>query len=589
MTDKNNSEHNPQDFIDNCSEIAKSYAELMSKYSEKEDHQDSISTYENYAKIWSDIASKTLENPDNLYKEQIELANNYAKIWSNAWERYTNSEENIAPLYSPNARDKRFKNELWDKDITFDVIKQSYILTTKWLHDTVRNIDDIDSKTAQKFEFYTQQLIDAISPSNFAFTNPDVIEETVKTGGQNLIDGMKNMLNDMEKTQNSFQINTADKDSFTLGKDIAVTKGEVVYKNDLIELIQYHPKTPKAHRTPLLIIPAWINKYYILDLSEKNSMVKWLLEQGHSVFMISWINPTAKHADKKFSDYMLEGSIAATEEIRNITGEKQINAMGYCLGGTLLSATMAYLKHEKKDYIKSATLLTTMVDFGDAGNMSVFIDEEQLSKMDEKMRKNGFLDGSEISSIFSMLRANDLIWSFVVNNYLLGKNPMPFDILYWNADATRLPCDTHSFYLRNMYLRNLLCKKNGIEMAGVKIDVTTIDTPTYILSAREDHIAPWNTTYQTTQLFKGDCRFVLTASGHVAGVINHPAKNKYCYWLNDQQPKSYEKWLEKAQSHDGSWWLDWGKWLSAKSGKMIKSRTVKNSICPAPGEYVKEC
>jgi len=340
----------------------------------------------------------------------------------------------------------------------------------------------------------------------------------------------------------------------------------------------------------LLIVPAWINKYYILDLSPANSFVKWVVDQGYTVFMISWVNPTKKLAHKKFEDYMLQGPIAAIEAIEKATGEKQVSAMGYCLGGTLLSCTLAYLKAKGKNPIKSATFLTTMVDFGDVGDMSVFIDEEQIDNIEQQMKENGFLDGSEISAMFSSIRANDLIWSFVVNNYLLGRDPMPFDILYWNADATRLPADTHSFYLRNMYLKNKLKKPNALKLDGVPIDVTKIDTPTYLLATQEDHIAPWKTCFESTKLFSGDNTFVLAGSGHVAGVVNHPDKNKYGYYVSNKSEKDADKWLEGAKQQKGSWWSNWDSWNASYSDGKIdapKPGSAKlKAVEDAPGSYI---
>ncbi|PIR37225.1 MAG: class I poly(R)-hydroxyalkanoic acid synthase [Alphaproteobacteria bacterium CG11_big_fil_rev_8_21_14_0_20_39_49] len=587
---KNKDEYNFENYIDNFAKVVELYGVSLQKAIENsEGNNNSPTAFQTMPKVWQELMAKLMEDPDKLYEKQLDLCADYMKIWGNAWNRYIGHDEQ--PLYPADPKDKRFKDETWNRDLTFDFIKQSYILTNKWLHDIVSDIKGVDKKTLEKFDFYTRQFADAMCPSNFAFTNPLVIRETIETKGENLKKGLENLINDLEKSKNFLNISTAKKDAFKIGENIACTKGKVVYKNDLIELIQYEPTCKKVYKTPLLIIPAWINKYYILDLSPETSFVKWIVDQGYTVFMISWVNPTKKLAHKKFEDYMLEGPLAAIDSIEKATGEKQVNVMAYCLGGTLLACTLAYLKSKKQTPIKSATFLTTMVDFGDVGDMSVFIDEQQIDAIEEQMRQNGFLDGSEISAMFSSIRANDLIWSFVVNNYLLGRDPMPFDILYWNADSTRMPADTHSFYLRNMYLKNKLKKPNALKLDGVPIDVTKIDTPTYLLATQEDHIAPWKTCYESVNLFSGENNFVLAGSGHVAGVVNHPDKNKYGYYVNAKNDKDPQKWLDGAKQHSGSWWTNWDKWNSSYSGQKIdavkpgsgKLKTIED----APGSYIK--
>jgi polyhydroxyalkanoate synthase len=587
---KNKEECNVEDYMENFTKLAELYGVTIQKAVESsEENNQPPSAMQTMPKVWHEMMTKLMENPDHLYEKQLDLYADYMKVWGNAWNRYIGNDEK--PLYSADPKDKRFKDETWNVDLTFDFIKQSYVLTNKWLHDVVGDIKGVDKKTLEKFDFYTRQFADAMSPSNFAFTNPAVIRETINTKGDNLVKGLENLINDMEHSKNFLNVSTANKDAFEVGKNIACTKGKVVFKNDLIELIQYEPLCKKVHETPLLIIPAWINKYYILDLSEHNSFVKWVVEQGYTVFMISWVNPSKKLAHKKFEDYMLEGPIAAIDAIEKATGQKQVTAIGYCLGGTLLSCTLSYLKSKKKKSIKAATFLTTMVDFSDVGDMSVFIDEEQIDAIEQKMKENGYLDGSEISAMFSSIRANDLIWSFVVNNYLLGREPMPFDILYWNADSTRMAADTHSFYLRNMYLNNRLKKPNALKLDGVPIDVTSIDVPTYQLAAQEDHIAPWKTCFETMNLFSGKNKFVLAGSGHVAGVVNHPSKNKYEYFENDKAASNAKEWLDSATQNTGSWWTNWDKWNSSFSQKKVdavkpgsgKLKTIED----APGSYIK--
>lgn len=398
------------------------------------------------------------------------------------------------------------------------------------------------------------------------------------------------MLDDLERGQGKLAIRMTDLDAFKLGENIAVTPGKVVYQNDLMQLIQYAPTTDEVARRPLLIIPPWINKYYILDLRPDNSFIRWAVDQGMTVFVVSWVNPDEALATRSFEDYMDLGPLAALDAMEQATGQKEANVIGYCLGGTLLASTLAYMKASNDSRIKSATYFTTMVDFADAGELSVFIDEEQLAALEAKMNERGYLEGSEMATTFNMLRANDLIWSFVVNNYLLGKDPFPFDLLYWNSDSTRMPAAMHSFYLRSMYQDNKLVEPGGITLKGVPIDLTTVETPTFILSTREDHIAPWTSTYAATQIYKAPVRFCLSASGHIAGVVNPPSAEKYCYWTNTKTPSDPEAWLRGAKKHDGSWWPEWQRWVSRHSGGKVPARAPGDGklkpVEDAPGSYV---
>lgn len=577
-------------YIQNFLEFADNYQKALKQLVEFSNENQPPAASGKLSDILSDMMANALKHPEELYKKQLELATDYAKIWGNVLGRYLGNES--APLYPSDPKDRRFKDPSWQENLAFDFIKQSYILTSQWMADVAESLEDKDKRSAQTVRFYTRQLIDAMSPSNFAFTNPQVIKETLDTKGKNLVRGMQHLVEDLENSKKFFQIKTTDMNHFKLGENIATCKGSVIYRNDLMELIQYAPRQKHTYQTPLLIIPAWINKYYIFDLSEDNSFVRWLLDKGHTVFIISWINPDNTLVNKKFEDYMLQGPIAALDAIEKATGEKEVNAMGYCLGGTLLTCTLAYLATKKQaKRVKSATCLTTLVDFAEAGDMSLFIDEEQLKQLDESMKKTGYLDGKEMAAIFSALRANDLIWTFVVNNYLLGREPFPFDILYWNSDTTRLPATTHSFYLSNMYLKNALVKPGTMVLGGVPIDITAIKTPCYLFATQEDHIAPWASCYKTTQLIP-DSTFVLGASGHVSGVINPPAKNKYGYWVgNNTQPKTASLWLKKAKKNDGSWWEHWDAWARSFAGKKVPalqpgSGTLK-PLENAPGTYVR--
>jgi polyhydroxyalkanoate synthase len=512
------------------------------------------------------------------------------ELWNNTWTAFmeghsTTSSDGQAKTKNT---DRRFKSELWEINPYFNFMKQSYMQTATWILDRIQDTEDLDEHTKKKLIFFTQQYVDALSPSNFPFSNPDVLRETILTGGQNLVEGIENLVEDIEASDGRWALRTTDKSAFRLGDNIAQTKGSVVYENDLMQLIQYNPSTSKCFKTPLLIVPPWINKYYILDMREENSFVKWLVDQGHTVFMVSWVNPDQRHRKKSFASYMEEGIFAALNQIEKITQEKQTNVIGYCIGGTLLTCALAYLKKIKNDdRIKSATFLTTLVDFKDSGDLKVFIDEQQIELMEDMMAEKGYLDASYMKATFSLLRANDLIWSFVVNNYLMGKDPFPFDLLYWNDDSVNLPQSMHSFYLRNMYLKNNLIKPGKIKLKGVPIDITTIDTPAYFLSTREDHIAPWKATYETTQYFKGPKTFTLAASGHIAGVVNPPKAEKYCHWVSSNIKQTPDEWLEKAKLQDGSWWPNWQKWIEQYAGEKVTVRKPQKEIEPAPGRYVK--
>jgi len=531
-----------------------------------------------------DMTTRLMANPARLMQAQIGFWQDYLTLWQNTARRMMG--EPAPAVIAEDQKDKRFKDDAWRENEVFDFIRQSYLLSARYMQGLVHDAEGMDDKTAQKVDFYTRQFVDAMSPTNFVMTNPEVLRRTAETGGENLLKGLSNLLTDLERGQGNLRIRMTDESKFKVGENIAVTPGKVVYQNDLMQLIQYTPTTQKVLKRPLLILPPWINKFYILDLRPKNSFIRWAVDQGHTVFMVSWVNPDERLAEKGFEDYMLEGPYAALEAIEKATGEKAVNAIGYCLGGTLLSATLAHMATKRDTRIKSATFFTTMVDFAESGELGVFIDEEQLNALEAKMQKRGFLEGREMATTFNMLRANDLIWSFVVNNYLLGQDPFPFDLLYWNDDSTRMPARMHSFYLRRMYQQNDLIKPGGIELLGVKLDLRKIKLPTYILSTREDHIAPWASTYRATQTYGGDIRFVLAASGHIAGVVNPPDAGKYSHWVNTTLPPSPETWFAGATELAGSWWPDWQRWVTGQEAAQVPARQPKNAIEDAPGSYV---
>jgi len=535
-----------------------------------------------------EMTARMMSDPSRLVQAQLSLWNDYMTLWQRTTQRFLGGE--AEPMIEPAQGDRRFRDAAWDDNTLFDYIKQSYLLTARWLQNTVREVEGIDNRTARKVDFYTRQFVDALAPSNFVMTNPEVLRATIESRGENLLNGLKNLLDDLERGKGRLAIRMTDMAAFHIGENIAVTPGKVVYQNDLIQLIQYAPTTAKVKRRPLLIIPPWINKFYILDLRPDNSFIRWAVGQGQTVFIISWVNPDEHLACKTFADYMREGPLAALDAIEQATGEREANVIGYCLGGTLLACTLAYMAARRDNRIKSATFFVTMVDFAESGELSVFIDEEQLAALEERMNAKGYLEGRDMATTFNMLRANDLIWSFVVNNYLLGKSPFPFDLLYWNADSTRMPAAMHSFYLRNMYQENLLVKPGGITLDGVPIDLAKIKTPVFILSTREDHISPWRSTYAGTRLYKGPVKFVLSASGHIAGVVNPPG-SKYGHWENDKNPPTPEEWLASATQHADSWWPVWERWISKFGGEEVPARQPGDGklkpIEDAPGSYVK--
>ena len=567
--------------------VAERSSRLVQEFLSHQDH--SMEDMRRMNEVFMDAFTRLMKDPEKLVEAQAGLWRDYMNLWQTTTRRMMGEE--VKPVIEPEAGDKRFRDEQWSSDAVFDHIKQSYLLCSNWLQSLMGAVDGLDARERRKLDFYTRLFIDGVSPTNFAATNPEVLRATADSKGENLVRGLANLLEDLERGKGRLAIRTVDEDAFEVGSNIAVTPGKVVFRNDLMELIQYAPTTDKVRRRPLLIIPPWINKYYILDLSPQNSFVRWVVDQGHTVFIISWINPDASLADMAFEDYMIEGPVAALDAIGEATGEDRINALGYCIGGTLLACTLAHLAVNGDRRVASATFLTTLVDFEDVGNVEIFIDDDQISSLESAMNERGFLDGSEMAAVFSTLRANDLIWSFVINNYLLGKDPFPFDILYWNSDSTRLPAAMHSYYLRRMYLENLLVQPGALELGGTPIDLSAIEVPAYLLSTQDDHIAPWMSTYRATGHFKGKTVFTLAKSGHVAGVVNPPAKMKYGYWTNSTTPADPQAWLDSAQNHEGSWWPHWQTWLARRGGNMVEARQPGAGKLPAladaPGPYVK--
>jgi polyhydroxyalkanoate synthase subunit PhaC len=540
-------------------------------------------------KLLGEIARQWVSEPGKLAAAQNELFKDYAELWGRSVRRFL-GEENVEPVIEPEPGDNRFKDPDWSNSQFFDFWKQAYLLTARWAEEVTRKTAGLDDKTRKRALFYLEQMLAALSPSNFALTNPEVVRATLATNAANLVQGMAHLAHDLEHSKDLLRISQTDLSAFEVGKNLAVTPGKIVFQNDLIQLIQYSPSTVEVFERPLLIVPPWINKYYILDLVPEKSFTKWAVAQGFTVFTISWVNPDERLAQKTFEDYMREGILAAVDAVTRQTGQKQINALGYCVGGTLLASTLAYMAAKKDNRITSASFLAAQVDFKEAGDLLVFIDDAQLNSLEEMMAEQGYLDGSRMAAVFNMLRPRDLIWPYVVNNYLLGKKPFPFDLLYWNADSTRLPAANHAFYLREFYHLNRL-SKGELQLGGVKLDLKRVKLPIYELFTKEDHIAPASSVFIGSKLFGGPVRHVMAGSGHIAGVVNPPAKKKYQFW-SGEPAATLAEWMAKATETPGSWWPDWAAWLAGVSGPKIPARDASaGPLAPiedAPGSYVKE-
>jgi polyhydroxyalkanoate synthase len=537
-----------------------------------------------------DLTTAMMTNPGALVEAQITAWNAYMNLWLGTATRLLGGSGETDRAAT--STDRRFRHEAWDSNPFFDFIKQSYLVAAETIQNAVARTGGLDEKTARKVHFYTKQFVDALSPSNFVLTNPEVLEATIKSGGENLLRGLRNFAKDFDMEKGRLRIRMTDETAFELGRNVATSPGKVVFQNRLLQLIQYQPATAQVHRRPLLVMPPWINKYYVLDLQPKNSFIRWLVAQGHTVFVISWVNPDESLADVDFDDYVFQGLMAALDAVEQATGEQEANVVGYCIGGTLLAGALAYMAKQGDARIASATFLTSLLDFSEPGELGVFIDEQQLRGLEVKMNERGYHEGAEMATTFNMLRSNDLIWSFFVNHYLLGKDPVPFDLLYWNSDSTRLPAKMHSTYLRAMYLENRFCKPGGMTIGDVAIDLRDIRTPAYFLSTEEDHIAPWRGTYKGAKLLSGPVRFVLGKSGHIAGVVNPPAAGKYGYHTGPEVTVDADQWLARATRHEGSWWPDWQQWVAQFTGGEVPARHPGDGklkvIEDGPGSYVRK-
>lgn len=541
-------------------------------------------------RTFSSVANYWLSDQTRASELQAKVSKAYADLLEGSAKRMRG--ETVEPVVSPAPRDKRFQDPDWKTNQFYDFVMQAYLLGTQWANDLVKNADGLDPHTRKKAEFYVQQIGNALAPSNFVLTNPEVMRKTLASNGENLVRGMQMLAEDIEAGRGSLRIRQSDPANMVVGEQMATTPGKVIYQNEIMQLIQYSPTTEKVLRTPLLIVPPWINKFYILDLKAEKSLVKWAVDQGVTVFVISWVNPDKSLGDKTFEDYMKLGPLAAMDAIEQATGEMKVHTMGYCVGGTLLATTLAWLAEKRQVRVSSATFLAAQVDFTHAGDLLVFVDENQISALEREMKVAGVLEGSKMAMAFNMLRSNDLIWSYVVSNYLKGDQPKAFDLLHWNSDATRMPAANHSYYLRNCYLENRLTKGSMV-IDNTALDLSKVKVPVYNLATREDHIAPAESVLYGSQFFGGPVRYVLAGSGHIAGVVNPPAANKYQYWTyaNGHHPYTLKDWLPGAQETKGSWWPDWRAWLGQIDPEETDARQpgggVLSPIEDAPGSYVR--
>lgn len=589
--------HGPHipDAIEDLGQFASNYAKVMArtqelwqKFLEANAGKSAPSTIDpmNITPVFVELTRAMLDNPKVMAERSMELWMNQAELARRVWMRMLGQE--VAPLVDA-GRDKRFADEEWSQNAVFDAIKQSYLLTSRWMTETVHNVGDIDPRMRKRADFLTRQFVEAMSPSNFAATNPLVLRATLETKGENLVKGLENLLRDLERGKGDLLISQTDMNAFKLGKDLGITPGKVVFQNNIMQLIQYAPTTEQVHETPLVIVPPWINKFYILDLTPKKSLIKWMVDQGYTVFVVSWVNPDERQAHETFESYIRKGLFTAVDKACEETGVASVHVCAYCIGGTMTGTGLALAAAENRHNITSATFLTTQLDFTDAGELQVFVDDHQLRALEDKMQ-DGYLHAENMAMAFNSLRASDLIWSYVVSNYMLGKEPMPFDLLYWNADSTAMPAQVHRFYLANYYKDNLLALRQ-MEMGGHVLDLSKVTIPVYHVATREDHIAPAHSAYRGARLFGSKVnRFVYGGSGHIAGIVNPPDAKKYQYWTNpDLSAPDLEGWLKGATEHPGSWWIDWDRWLAAQSGAMVPARVPGarlGVIEDAPGSYV---
>jgi len=538
----------------------------------------------------TDVMGRLAAQPDRLLRAQADLFSRYLDLWQSTARRMGG--EQVEPVVTPPKGDKRFNDPEWGAHPVYDVMKQSYLLTSGWLNELISDVEGVDPLEKRRVEFFIKMLTDAISPSNFLLSNPAALKEAMTSGGESLVRGMENFAADLERGGGQLAISQTDMEQFIVGENVATAPGKVVYQNDILQLLQFAPTTEQVREIPLLLFTPWINKFYITDLRPDNSLIRWLTGQGFSVFVTSWVNPDETLAAKTFEDYLVEGIYDATTQVMKQCGTDRVNTVGYCIGGTLLSCALAHMAAKGDKRIQSATFFAAQQDFEEAGDLKLFVDDAWLKSIEETMdQSGGFLPGKSMADTFNSLRGNDLIWSFFVNNYLMGKEPKPFDLLFWNSDQTRMPKALHLFYLRNFYKDNAL-SKGELTLAGERLDLKKVQTPIYVQSSRDDHIAPFRSIYRGAKLFGGPVKFTMAGSGHIAGVINHPDAKKYQHWTNDALPATVDEWRSGAVEHPGSWWPHWAAWLNERSGDMVPARDPSNGplgkpLEDAPGSFVK--
>jgi polyhydroxyalkanoate synthase subunit PhaC len=583
----------PARFAQNLARLAEKAALLAKTLSENPQAQQAeseaqIVPLEQITKTLGDVWQAHLAEPEKLMQAQAALWSQYGEVWGAAWSKVMGG--NPDPVASPARNDRRFKDKDWVENSVFDFIKQIYLVTTRWALEMVNSAEGIDPHTRQKARFYVENIANALSPSNNVLTNPEVLRATLSSNGENLLRGLEKLQQDLSSSSGRLRISQVDGSPFKLGENIATTPGKVVFRNDVFELIQYSPQVARTHEIPLLIVPPWINKYYILDLTPQKSFVNWCVENGLTVFIMSWVNASEAQGRMGFSDYMREGFLTAVDAVQKATGVAKVNTVGFCIGGSLVASSIAYMTAKNDLRVNAATFFTTQVDFEKAGDLMVYVDPEQVKWIEERMQDKGYLPGARMADAFNLLRSNDLIWSYVVNNYLLGKEPAPFDLLYWNSDSTRMPAGVHSFYLRECYLENKLSQGRMV-LDNVRIDLKKVKIPVYNLAAREDHIAPLPSVFRLGKFFGGDTTLVVSGSGHIAGVVNPPAAKKYQYWTNTEKPATLEQWLAGAREHPGSWWPHWLEWITSRAGDKIAAPVPGDHeltvLCDAPGTYVR--
>lgn len=583
---------NPELFAQNLARVVEEGGKALAAYlgpreagEKKNELADELA---DVIKTMAQVSEFWLADPQRTVEAQSRLWSGYINLWDQSMRRMMG--EQSTPAAEPDARDKRFRDPEWSANHFFDFVKQAYLITSRWAEDMVGRAEGLDPHTRQKADFYVRQIGNALSPSNFVATNPELLRATLTSHGENLVRGMKMLAEDLREGKGDLKLRQTDATKFEVGRNLALSPGKVIAENAIRQVIQYSPATETVRKRPILFVPPWINKFYILDLTPERSLVRWLVEQGHTVFLVSWINPDETLAEKSFIDYMREGVIETLDVVCDVANADAVDAVGYCVGGTLLSLTLAYLAKRGDTRIATATFLTTQVDFTFAGDLKVFVDEEQLDVLERRMREKGFLDGSKMASAFNMLRSNDLIWPYVVSNYMMGKEPFPFDLLYWNSDCTRMPAANHSFYLRRFYFENAFTK-GEIVVDGAALSLGDVTIPVYNLATREDHIAPAKSVFVGSGFFGGPVRYIVSGSGHIAGVCNPPASGKYQYWSDGPPEGEFEAWLDRAEMTAGSWWPDWDRWLRSHDDAQVKARRVGNRkhkpIEDAPGRYVK--